>query len=168
MGMEAFNRPVVAPAVVAGGSTDTTPTRGWLIGDFVQANPIVASSAIQTITGATGATSTAAALTPIAVATQFAFITSSGSGAGWECSITAGRTVGSRLTIVADTRSTAPITVLLESTATTFLGSTANALTFSTDSSGEGVQLLKVSTSQWGVVSRDAAKVTMAASTGTV
>jgi hypothetical protein len=129
---------------------------------------LIPTGGIQRITSSgISSSSTDAGLTAVAVDTQLALIQTTGSGAGWEVSLASGRPVGQTVTVVVANNSTAPVTLLLESTSQTLFGSTFNALLWSTDSSGTPATLVKVSTSQYALVSGDAAKVAPAASTGT-
>ena len=125
----------------------------------------IPTTAVQTVTST--AVSTAAALTAIRANAEVALITTSGSGAGYEVKLSTGRSIGTSVTVAVATDSTAPVTLLLESTTQSIFGSTFNALTFSTNSSGETATLTKVSATQY-IGSFDAAKVTPGGSTGTV
>lgn len=166
MGMEWFRRPIYAPSVTAR-STDKTPGSGAMLADKFIGQPVAPSSAIQAIASTASAVSTAAALTAITAHAQLVTITTTGSGAGYECKLSTGRTVGTTVTIQVAANSTVPTTILLESTTQVLFGSTFNALTFSTDSSGTAATLTKVSTGAYVGV-WDAAKVTPGGSTGTV
>ena len=167
MGLFKVKRPVFAPSFIVN-TTDTTPTAGYVIGNFVQGVPVVASSLIQTITSSgISSSSTDATLTLIAAKTQIATIQTTGSGAGWEMVLTTGRTIGTSVKVSVANNTTASFVLLLESTTQTFAGSTFNALLWSTDSSGTVAELTKVSATQY-IFTGDAAKVAPAGSTGTV
>ena len=167
MGLNKSKRPVYAPAFITN-TTDTTPGSGYLTARFVQGNPVIASSAIQTIlSSAIASSSTDAALTAITAVAQVATIQSTGTGAGWEVKLSTGRTIGTTVLIAVACQTTVPVTVLLESTTQNLFGSTFNALTWSTDSSGTAVTLTKLSATEYAGV-WDAAKVTPGGSTGTV
>lgn len=139
----------------------------------------VTSTQIQTITSPSSAVSTGAALTDIARGTRYAVVTTAGSGAGYEIKLAgngstgpAGREIGTEITVGVETNSTAPVTLLLESTSMAFHGSTANAVVFSTNSSGASVSLLKLSTSEYMITGFNSlstdARPSIAGSTGTV
>jgi hypothetical protein len=148
MGFEKFKRPLDTP--------------------YVASRVKVPSTEIQVITStAISSSSTDAALVPINKNTQLATVRTQGSGAGWEIKLSTGRQVGTTVTVSVATDSTADVRLLLESTTQTLFGSTFNALTWSTDSSGTAVTLTKVSTGIYTGV-WDAAKVTPGGSTGTV
>lgn len=128
----------------------------------------IPTTAIQTIlSSGISSSSTDAALTAVAADTEVALVRTQGSGAGWECKLSTGRPVGTSVTVAVACDSTAPFTLLLESTTQSFYGSTFNALTWSTDSSGTAATLTKVSTATYVYVA-DKAVVTAAGSTGTV
>ena len=167
MGVEKFDRPVFAPSFVTK-TTDTTPGAGGFYGPTFTGQPVIPSSGIQQITSSGFASSsTDIAMTAIAAVTQLCTIQSTGTGAGWEIKLSTGRTIGTTVLISYASQTTVPTTVLLESTTQVLFGSTFNALTFSTDSSGTALTLTKISTSAYTGV-WDAAKVTPGGSTGTV
>lgn len=166
MGVEKFKRPVLAAQGIRAGSSGD-PGDGTVAAPTITGLFKVPSSAIQAIATTASAVSTAAALTPIAAVTQLVTITTTGSGAGYEVKLSTGRAVGTSVTVCVAANSTVPTTLLLESTTQVIFGSTFNALTFSTNSSGESAVLTKVSTGSYIAVF-DAAKVTPGGSTGTV
>lgn len=145
MGYEKFKRPILSPKGVR-----------------------IPTTAIQTIlSSGISSSSTDAPLTAVAADTQVALVRTQGSGAGWECKLSTGRPVGSVVTVAVSCDSTADFRLLLESTGQAFYGSTFNALTWSTDSSGTSATLTKVSTASYVYVA-DKAVVTAGGSTGTV
>lgn len=166
MGYEKIKRPILAPQGIRVGGSTADPADG--VGSpLITGQVKIPSSGIQTIASTASAVSTAAALTAIATYTQLATITTTGSGAGYEIKLATGRAVGTSVTVSVACNSTVPVTLLLESTTQTLFGSTFNALTWSTDSSGTAATLTKVSTGVYTGV-WDAAKVTPGGSTGTV
>lgn len=74
---------------------------------------------------------------------------------------------GVRKTILVDLNSTADVAVALNSTTTTFYGTTANLATFSTGVGVKALELVGLSTSSWAVVSQTTG-VTLSGSTVTV
>lgn len=71
---------------------------------------------------------------------------------------------GVRKTIIVDPNSTADVRVVNQTTGITFFGSTHNIVTFSTGTGVKVLQLIGLSTTSWGIVSRTTG-VTTAAST---
>ena len=111
------------------------------------------------------------ALTQASTATQVVnhgvtTITSAGSGtAANHGFILQSPVKGIPKTLLVDCNSTRTVTVYAESTATTFFGSTTNSVVFSTGTGLRHLDLVGLSTSQWGITSQSSTGLTLVGST---